>query len=115
MADDILDYMADQEDLGKRLGKDLREGKITLPLIHLLKTLRGEELAEVKGIIRNGFKKSGLHKILKLFKKYNTIESSMKNAEDYIAGAKAELSLFPGSPVKEALFAIADYSLQRRK
>jgi geranylgeranyl pyrophosphate synthase len=39
----------------------------------------------------------------------------MQNAEDYIAGAKAELSVFPGSPAKEALFAIADYSLQRRK
>jgi len=115
MADDILDYMADESDLGKRLGKDLKEGKITLPLIHLLKTLRGEELAEVKGIIRNGFKKRGLHKILKLFKKYTSIESSMKNAEDYIAGAKAELSLFHDSPAKEALFAIADYSLQRRK
>ena len=115
MADDILDYMADESDLGKRLGKDLKEGKITLPLIHLLKTLRGEELAEVKAIIRNGFKKSGLHKIQKLFKKYTSIESSMKNAEDYIASAKAELSLFHDSPAKEALFAIADYSLQRRK
>jgi octaprenyl-diphosphate synthase len=115
MADDILDYMAEESDLGKRLGKDLKEGKITLPLIHLLKTLRGEELAEVKAIIRNGFKKSGLHKILKLFKKYTSIESSMKNAEDYIASAKAELSLFHDSPAKEALFAIADYSLQRRK
>jgi octaprenyl-diphosphate synthase len=38
MADDILDYMADEGELGKRLGKDLREGKITLPLIYLLKT-----------------------------------------------------------------------------
>jgi octaprenyl-diphosphate synthase len=114
MADDILDYMADESNLGKRLGKDLKEGKITLPLIHLMKTSRGKELDEVKEIIRSEGKKRGLQKILKLFTKYDTIEQSMKHAEDSIAEAKAALSLFPGSPAKEALFAIADYSLRRR-
>jgi octaprenyl-diphosphate synthase len=115
MADDILDYMADEGDLGKRLGKDLKEGKITLPLIHLLKAAPSEEKEEVKRIVKDGFKKSGLKKILKLFKKYNTIESSLKKAKDLIADAKNELALFPEVPAREALGAIADYTLQRRK
>lgn len=115
MADDILDYMADEGDLGKRLGKDLKEGKITLPLIHLLKAAPNEEREEVKRIVKDGFKKSGLKKILKLFKKYNTIESSLNKAKDLIADAKNELALFPEVPAREALSAIADYTLQRRK
>ncbi|MFZ3135842.1 MAG: polyprenyl synthetase family protein [Thermodesulfovibrionales bacterium] len=115
MADDVLDYMADEVELGKSLGKDLKEGKITLPLIYLLKYTSEKEKTEVKDIIKNGFKKSGLNKMLKLFKKYNTIELSLKKAHDLIADAKNELAVFPDSPAKEALHVIADYTLQRRK
>jgi octaprenyl-diphosphate synthase len=115
MADDVLDYMADEVELGKSLGKDLKEGKITLPLIYLLKNASEKEKTEVKDIIKNGFKKSRLNKMLKLFKKYNTIELSLKKAHDLIADAKNELAIFPDSPAKEALHVIADYTLQRRK
>jgi octaprenyl-diphosphate synthase len=114
MVDDILDYMADEGELGKRLGNDLKEGKITLPLIYLLKTAPNDEREEVKGIVKDGSKKRGLKKILKLFKKYNTIEVSLKKARDLIADAKSELALFPEVPAREALGSIADYTLQRR-
>ena len=115
MADDILDYMADEDELGKRLGKDLKEGKITLPLIHLLRVAADKEREEVKGIIKDGFKRNGLRKMLKLFKKYETIESSLERARELIADAKNELTAFADSPSKKALNAIADYTLSRRK
>lgn len=115
MADDILDYTADEGDLGKHLGKDLREGKITLPLILLLKTVTDEEKSVVKKVIRSGFMKSGLRNVVKLFKKYNTIETSLAKAHSLIDDAKAQLSVFPDSPVRQALFRIADYSLARNK
>ena len=115
MADDILDYMADEKELGKRLGKDLREGKITLPLIYLLKTALDNEKEEIKAIIKGGLKKSGLNKILKLFKKYNSIEISLKKAHDFISEAKAELKIFPDLPAKKALLSVADYTLLRGK
>jgi octaprenyl-diphosphate synthase len=115
MADDILDYMAVEGELGKQLGKDLKEGKITLPLIYLLKTADEKEKEEITDIIRNGVKKSGMKKMLKLFQKYNTIELSLKKARDLVADAKSELSVFPDSPAREALYTIADYTLQRRK
>jgi octaprenyl-diphosphate synthase len=113
MADDILDYMADEGKLGKRLGKDLKEGKITLPLIYLLKAASDTEIEEVKNIIKDGLKKRGLKRILKLFVKYNTIELSLKKAQNFISDAKTELTIFPDSPAKKALFTIADYSLLR--
>ena len=115
MADDILDYMADEGKLGKRLGKDLKEGKITLPLIYLLKVASDTEIEEVKDIIKDGLKKGGLKKILKLFVKHNAIELSLKAAQNLISDAKTELTIFPDSPVKKALFTIADYSLLRGK
>lgn len=115
MADDILDYMADEGDLGKRLGKDLREGKITLPLIHLLKTTEDTEKEVVRKVIQDRFTKSGLRKVLRLFRKYSTIETSLKKAHDLIADAKTHLAVFPESTAKEALFRIADYSLARNK
>jgi octaprenyl-diphosphate synthase len=115
MADDILDYMAEEDELGKRLGKDLREGKITLPLICLLKTVTDEEREEVKKIIKEGLRKNGLKRILKLFRKYHMIESSLRKAQALIDNAKAELMIFPNSRAREALFSIADYTLARNK
>jgi len=115
MADDILDYMADEGKLGKRLGKDIKEGKITLPLIYLMKTASTSEVEEVKDLIRNGFKKEDLKRILELFKKHNVIELSFKKATRLISDAKAELAIFSDSPVKESLCAVADYMLFRGK
>jgi octaprenyl-diphosphate synthase len=115
MADDILDYMADEGELGKRLGKDLREGKITLPLIYLLKTAADSEKDEVRSIIKSGFKQRGLRKILKLFRKYDSIGLSLTKARDLVSAAKADLLPFPDSNAKEALFTIADYTLSRTK
>lgn len=115
MADDILDYMADEGELGKRLGKDLKEGKITLPLIYLLKTTSNTEAEEVRAIIKSGSTKGGLKKIRDLFKKYNVVELSFKKAEHIVSDAKADLAVFSDSPAKKALFAIADYTLLRGK
>ncbi|OHE56504.1 MAG: hypothetical protein A2Z47_13645 [Thermodesulfovibrio sp. RBG_19FT_COMBO_42_12] len=115
MTDDILDYMADENKLGKKLGKDLKEGKLTLPVISLLKAAEDNEVEEVKGIIKEDLKKDGLKRILKLFIKYNSIESSLEKARDLIADAKKDLSVFPDSPAKDALFSLADYTFCRGK
>lgn len=115
MADDILDYMADEGELGKKIGKDLEEGKITFPLLHLLKTATEDEVGQIKTIIKDGFSEEGLGKILHLVKKYKSIEASFKKAHSLIDEAKSELSVFPAGRAKEALLTVADYSLRREK
>lgn len=115
MADDILDYMADEGKLGKRLGKDLREGKITLPIIYLLKVATDKEVREVKNIIKDGFKQGDLKRIRELFKKHNVLTLSFKKAHGLISDAKVNLEMFPHSAAKEALLTIADYVLSRGK
>lgn len=116
MADDILDYMASEKGLGKKLGKDLGEGKITMPLIYLLKLAAEDEKAVVKHIVKSGLSiDNELKNILDLFEKYKAIEGSFKLAQKLIAEAKAELNIFPDSLGKEALLKMADYSLAREK
>lgn len=123
MADDVLDYMAKQDDLGKKLGKDLEEGKITMPLIQLLKTASDIERHEVINIITDTAKnpeKSGgdnisQNRIIQLFNKYNSITESLKIADAIVQEARAELDIFPPSEEKEAIIAMADYAMSREK
>jgi octaprenyl-diphosphate synthase len=115
MADDILDYMADENELGKRLGKDLEEGKITLPLIYILEVAEENEVNEIKKIISDDFSEKGILRIMSMLKKYNAIDISFKKAQLLVDEAKAELTDFPDSKAKNELLAIADYSLHRDK
>lgn len=114
MADDILDYMADENELGKKLGKDFEESKITLPLIYLFESADENERKEIKAVI-DVFSESSLNKVLTLFKKYNVLDKSLQRAREMIEEAKAELSVFPDSKEKEYMFSLADYAVLREK
>ncbi len=114
VVDDILDYMADEKELGKRLGKDLHEGKITLPLICLLDMASEEEKKETERIAGNGLSGANdLKRVLHLFGKYNVIEKALGIAEGLVKEAKSELSIFPPSPERDALWGISGYALAR--
>lgn len=114
MADDILDYMANEGELGKRLCKDLEEGKITLPLLYLLTVARQDDLDEIRTVIRD-FSERGGERILELLKEYQAIEFSFQKARRMVDDAVAELAVFPDSQAKDALLSIAHYSLKRDK
>lgn len=116
LADDILDYVADQKSLGKKLGKDLAEGKITMPLIYLLGNATGGEKDEIRDIIKTGAEsEAGHRRIMALFANHDAIAQSLAVARDLIEEAKAELKCFPDSPAKEALLAMAEYAMQRKE
>ncbi|MBF0519895.1 MAG: polyprenyl synthetase family protein [Nitrospirae bacterium] len=120
MCDDILDFQADESLLGKRLGKDLIEGKITLPLIYLLKYAVEAERNEVTDIIKSidegkteDAVAGDMKRIISLLKRYDIIEKTYKRAEEIVCEAKAGLTLFDDSDEKEALMLIADYAMKR--
>lgn len=115
LADDILDYVAQQKNLGKRLGKDLEEGKITMPMIRLLKNASKSEVQEIKSIIKEQ-KKGGkkLRRIIELFEKYNAIGESLCIAQALVDEAKKELVVFPETKQKSDLLLMADYAMQRQ-
>ncbi|MDP1759111.1 MAG: polyprenyl synthetase family protein, partial [Thermodesulfovibrionales bacterium] len=114
MADDILDYMAEESELGKKLGKDIGEGKITLPVIYLFKGASGAEKEEIKRIIEKP-SEEGLRRILALFRQYSVLEESLKRAQALVDEAKNELSIFPDSPDRDAMLSLADYAISRDK
>ena len=116
IADDILDYRADEKVFGKNLGKDLEEGKITLPLIHLLRDAGPAESERVKEIIAaEGITERDLTDIQNLFDKHRSIEKSYEKARSLVGEAKAELDIFDDSMEKRSLLTVSDYVLTRGK
>ncbi|UCG77585.1 MAG: polyprenyl synthetase family protein [Nitrospirota bacterium] len=117
MADDILDYAAEEGALGKKLGKDLDEGKLTLPIIELLAAANNSEVMELKKIIGseefNG--QEGLDKVFDLFDKYDTINKSMEKAASLIDEAKSALQNMNGNINLDVLCSLADFALTRSK
>lgn len=116
IVDDILDYMAEQDSLGKSLGKDLEEGKITLPMINLLKDANPEEANEVKEILgTERLSENNLSYIQQLMKQYKSIEKSYLEADTLLGKAKKELDVFGDSIEKRSLLTISDYVISRKK
>lgn len=115
VADDTLDYVADGEKLGKSLGKDIREGKITLPLLHLLKTCPQSERFKIEQMIQSekGILEDDLEMILNLMKECGSISYSMDRARDFVERAKTNLHHFPDSVSRQALLTLADYIVDR--
>jgi octaprenyl-diphosphate synthase len=116
MADDILDYMAEEKAFGKTLGKDLEEGKITLPLIYLLRSADTGETERIKDIISSeSISETDLADIQGLFAKHKSIEQSYGRAHAMLDEAKEELDIFEDSIEKKSLLIIADYAVKRKK
>lgn len=116
IADDLLDYQADQGRLGKSLGKDLGEGKITLPVIYLLKQAGSGEQDKIRSIIdAESLSDGDLGYIMELFAKYKTLEMTLSRAQEIMAGAISTIKRFPESRARDALMAVADYALSRNK
>ncbi|UCF87648.1 MAG: polyprenyl synthetase family protein [Nitrospiraceae bacterium] len=116
IADDILDYMAEENILGKNLGKDIKEGKITLPLIYLLRDASEKEVKKVKSVIQSEkLTDSDLSCILELLEKYRSIKQAYTKAQNILEEAKGKLDIFEDSHEKASLLTISDYALTRGK
>jgi octaprenyl-diphosphate synthase len=116
LMDDILDYTSEAQTLGKAIGKDLREGKVTLPLIHTLRACPAADREKIIGIIKDqNRREDDLRYVMTAVQNCLGIDYTVQRAETYIEQAKNCLSLFPPTEEKEALLAIADYTLQRKR
>ncbi len=114
ITDDTLDYTGKEQEFGKSIGKDLEEGKITLPLIFAIKQSTEEEKDKIKEIIigKKGSQKVA-REILRLIKKYNGIDYSLLCAKNFIRDAQIQLNVFPECLEKDHFNAVAEYILSR--
>ncbi len=112
LTDDALDYSSESEVLGKNIGDDLAEGKPTLPLIYALKN--GNKMQQQliqQAIDRDGIDQ--LDKIQQIIHETGALEYTLNQAKACADRAKATLSVLTASPYKNALLALADFSVKR--
>jgi octaprenyl-diphosphate synthase len=112
--DDTLDYTSTEKKFGKEIGIDLQGGKITLPLIHTLRSCsppEREELMEM--ILSETLDKRAFLRVMNLITKYGGIEYSLEKARGYVGKAKRYLDCFTPSREKTALLAMANYVVER--
>ncbi|PIR18302.1 MAG: octaprenyl diphosphate synthase [Deltaproteobacteria bacterium CG11_big_fil_rev_8_21_14_0_20_49_13] len=116
LADDVLDYVSDEEKFGKKAGTDLCEGKLTLPIILALKKCGNKEAHVIKeALLSNTMDTQRLGEVKGILKSHGAIEASLSMARAYANRAKEELTSFKPSLEKEALMALADYSVSRNE
>ena len=115
MVDDLLDYSQDTPALGKKVGADLKEGKLTLPVIYSLKTADAKDRIQMEKIIKNkDFSTEDFETLIAIMKKYGGQTYTQKVAQKYVKNAKNALETFEDSTTKEVLLSIADYTLARK-
>jgi octaprenyl-diphosphate synthase len=114
IADDVLDFTGEEVALGKPVGGDLREGKVTLPVIHLLS--RGDTRADTlirKVVADRTVTIEDWREIRGLLAQARSTEYARRMASDYIERAKKALYAFPPSDARDALMYLPDYVISR--
>jgi len=114
LVDDILDFTSREKILGKPVGNDLREGKVTLPLIYALETAEPEERKLVETVLTDGnYDQVPFAKILHILNRHGSIERAQQRALSFTGKAREIISSFPESPYRKALTAVTDLVTDR--
>jgi len=112
--DDILDYEGTTNLIGKPIGGDIKEKKITLPLIYSLNNVSKNEAARIRKVLKNGNDKTKVKDVMQFVHDNNGIDYALKVAEKYSDQAKNSLNLFPDSEVKSSMHELVDFVTQRK-
>jgi len=114
LVDDVLDFTAREKTLGKPVGGDLREGKVTLPLVYALEQASGDERRSVERVLADRhYENVPLRQVLGLIEKYNGIERVRERAQAFTDKARHVIGEFPESPYQRALHGITDLVTDR--
>ena len=114
LVDDVLDYSAKQAKLGKTVGDDFREGKITLPVVLAFRRGNDEERAFWRRTMEDLDQQDGdMERAQELMVRHNALKDTVERARHYGAIARDSLGLFPDTPVKRALLEVLDFVIER--
>ncbi|HOI70905.1 MAG TPA: short chain isoprenyl diphosphate synthase IdsA [Methanobacterium sp.] len=111
--DDYLDVISDEEELGKPVGSDIVEGKMTLMVVHTLEAATDADKEELISILESG-DESNTNRAIEIFNKYDSITYARDIALENVNQAKKLLDMMDDSPAKEALYNLADFVLERK-
>ncbi|MBP2298887.1 polyprenyl synthetase family protein [Azospirillum picis] len=114
LVDDVLDYSALQAKLGKTVGDDFREGKITLPVVLAFRRGNDEERAFWRRVMEDLDQKDGdLERAQSLMARHNALKDTVERARHYGSIARDSLGLFNDGPIKQALLEVIDFVIDR--
>jgi len=114
LVDDLLDFTSDPEKIGKPVLNDLKEGKVTLPLIYALEDATRDESELVAAVLsERSMTEERAARILNLVRRTGAIDRARSLAHDYAAQAKASMPELPDSEYRRALLAVPDFLLDR--
>ncbi len=114
LVDDVLDFTALEDVLGKPVGSDLREGKVTLPLIYSLEKADASERQQVEMVLRDGnYGRVSLACVLAILERHQGIERAMRRAEAFTRKAQDIVATFPESPYQRALYRLTELVTER--
>jgi len=116
IVDDLLDYGGSSAEIGKNVGDDFRERKLTLPVIKAVAKADAGERAFWTRTIEKGDQRDGdLEEAMRLLARHGAMEATRADALDWVAKAKAALSVVPGHDLRDMLVDLADYVVARVK
>jgi octaprenyl-diphosphate synthase len=114
LVDDLLDFTGEEDALGKPVGGDLREGKMTLPVIHLLASNDARAELLIRKIVKErNASVDEWRELRNLLAQHRSIDYASRVATDFVARAKDALQIFPASAERDALMYLPDYVLSR--
>ena len=114
LVDDLLDFMGEEGALGKPVGGDLREGKITLPVIHLLRLGDGRADVLIRKVVRDrDATLDESRELQSLLREARSLDYAHRAAAGFVERAKRALDVFPSGPERDALNFLPDYVLAR--
>ncbi len=114
LMDDCLDYVSTDKDLGKSVGNDLREGKVTMPLLQTYKKANAAERSFLKETVESGeLTDSRLDEVMVVINRYEGIDYTINKARGCVDDAKKNIDIFEPVVEKMALMALADFVIDR--
>ncbi|MGH6611572.1 MAG: polyprenyl synthetase family protein, partial [Burkholderiaceae bacterium] len=111
--DDVLDYSGDPQEIGKRLGDDLREGKMTLPLIHALRSAAPAQRELMTSAVREG--RGDFSTVARIVAENGSLAYSRALAEQEAVDAQHALRSLPPSIYKDSLLRLIEFAVGRRR
>jgi len=114
IVDDVLDLTASEEVLGKPVASDLREGKVTMAVIHALQNCTPAERKLVEAVLEERAFVSAKHEqVLEMLNRYGSIQHAYDTAAQHAEVARKAICTFPDSEIKRALLSIPDFVVER--
>jgi octaprenyl-diphosphate synthase len=114
LIDDMLDFVSSEATLGKPVGGDLKEGKVTLPLVYALETATAVERRAVEAVLRDrNYEETPFAGVLEMVERRGGVQRTRERAAQFTERARQIVAQFPGNPYQRALFTLTELITER--